>query len=146
MLKATVNPIPKFFRRLPFLTLNQALLLLRVGVAVLFMAHATVRVVNGSIPGFGGFLETRGWPQGVALVWMITVWEIGAGLCMAVGRCVRLCAAGLGFICFMGIVIIHAKLGWFVGEHGVGGVEYSLCLLMALTVIAAADRHRPAAA
>jgi putative oxidoreductase len=31
-------------------------------------------------------------------------------------------------------------LGWFVGEHGVGGMEYSLCLLVALIAIAAHDR------
>ena len=36
-------------------------------------------------------------------------------------------------------ILIHANLGWFVGEHGVGGMEYSLCLIVALLVIAAAD-------
>ena len=39
----------------------------------------------------------------------------------------------------MGIVIIHWQLGWFVGEHGTGGMEYSLSLMVSLLVIAAAD-------
>jgi putative oxidoreductase len=39
-------------------------------------------------------------------------------------------------ILFTGIFLIHAKLGWFVGEHGTGGVEYSFILMMALLVIA----------
>jgi putative oxidoreductase len=57
---------------------------------------------------------------------------------------VRLAASVLMFIAFMGIVIIHAQLGWFVGEHGTGGVEYSLALIVSLVTIAAADRHASA--
>ena len=37
------------------------------------------------------------------------------------------------------IVIIHWRLGWFVGEHGSGGMEYSVSLMVSLLVIAAAD-------
>ena len=36
-------------------------------------------------------------------------------------------------------MIIHARLGWFVGEHGTGGMDYSLSLMVSLLVIAAAD-------
>ena len=43
------------------------------------------------------------------------------------------------FIAIMGIVIIHAARGWFVGEHGVGGVEYSLSLIAGLVVLIAHD-------
>jgi putative oxidoreductase len=52
----------------------------------------------------------------------------------------------VGFIAIAvgGIVLIHAKLGWFVGEHGVGGVEYSLCLIVALSVIAAEEPQKGA--
>lgn len=130
-----------FWRCAPWLTLPQALLLLRVAVAVFFMAHAAVRLVNGSMPRFGLFLESRGLPWGLALVWLITLWELAAGTLMALGRRVRLCAAGLLVIAAGGIVLIHARLGWFVGEHGVGGMEYSLCLIIALLVIMAADRE-----
>jgi putative oxidoreductase len=57
---------------------------------------------------------------------------------------VRLAASGLMFIVTMGILIIHMHLGWFVGEHGTGGVEHSLALLVSLITTAAADRsdHR----
>jgi putative oxidoreductase len=41
-----------------------------------------------------------------------------------------------------GIVLIHAQKGWFVGEHGTGGVEYSIVLFVACVVLAAADRER----
>jgi putative oxidoreductase len=70
------------------------------------------------------------------------VYEITAGTLMIFGKWVRWCAAGLFFIAAMGIVIIHAKLGWFVGEHGTGGMEYSLCLMVSLLVVAAFDAEK----
>ncbi len=128
-------------RQFPFVSLPNALLIMRVAIAVFFLAHATVRLVNGSIPGFGSFLDNRGIPFGLACVWAITVFEIGGGLLLAFGIKVRWVTIGFQSICWGGIAIIHAKLGWFVGEHGTGGVEYSLCLSVGLLVLAAADRE-----
>ncbi len=120
--------------------LHLALIILRVGTAALFMAHALVRVMkSGSIPQFGLFLEKSGVPQGIAVVWLITVFELGGGLLMALGFRTRYMAAGFGVILLGGIVLIHRHLGWFVGEHGTGGSEYSVALLLALLVIASAD-------
>jgi putative oxidoreductase len=133
-----------FSPRYPFLTLAGAHLLLRVACAVFFMAHALVRIVTHTIPGFGEFLEVRGWPQGLLLVWLITLYELTAGTMIALGRHVQLFSAGLIFIATMGIVIIHAQLGWFVGEHGVGGMEYSVSLIVSLLVLAAADAEKAA--
>ncbi len=131
----TVFPTP------PSILLNSALVALRVGTAALFMLHALVRVLKpGALSQFGLFLEKSGVPQGVAVVWMITVFELGAGLLMAIGYRTRYVAMGFGVILVGGIVLIHRHLGWFVGEHGTGGSEYSVSLLLALLVIAAADR------
>ncbi len=126
----------------PFVSLPVALVVLRVAVAVFFMAHAAVRIVNGSIPGFGGFLENRGFPYGVAIVWAVTSYELAAGLLMALGWRARWMATGLFIVAAMGIVLIHRHLGWFVGEHGTGGSEYSVSLMVSLLVIAAAERDR----
>jgi putative oxidoreductase len=128
-------------RQFPFLSLQHSLIVLRVAIAVFFLAHASVRLVNGSIPGFGDFLNNRGIPFGLALVWLITAQEMIGGFLLALGKFVRWVTVGFQAICWGGIVIIHAKLGWFVGEHGTGGVEYSLCLSVALLVLAAADRE-----
>jgi putative oxidoreductase len=126
----------------PYITGRSALMLLRVSLAVFFMAHALVRIVHGTIPGFAGFLEDQGWPFGLAIVWAITALEIVCGTLLILNQYTRWAAAGLFFIAFMGIVIIHAKLGWFVGEHGTGGMEYSLSLMVSLLVIAAFDAER----
>ena len=115
----------------------QALNVLRGIVALAFLAHAIVRLVNGSVPRFGAFLEAAGLPQGVVVVFVISAVEIIGGSLLAVGVCVRPVCAALAGIVVGGIVLIHAGNGWFVGEHGVGGMEYSVLLLAALFVLAA---------
>ena len=123
----------------PFIRLEHSLIILRISLAIFFMAHAAVRIYAGSIPSFAGFLSSKGFPFSLAIVWLISVYELGAGTLLILNKGARWAAAGLFFIAAMGIVIIHARLGWFVGEHGTGGVEYSLCLMMSLLVIAAYD-------
>lgn len=123
----------------PFIRLEHSLIILRISLAIFFMAHAAVRIYAGSIPSFAGFLSSKGFPFSLAIVWLISVYELGAGTLLILNKGARWAAAGLFFIAAMGIIIIHARLGWFVGEHGTGGVEYSLCLMMSLLVIAAYD-------
>lgn len=124
----------------PFLSLSQSLLILRVFTAIFFMAHAIVRIMNGSIPQFGKFMTSLGFPNGEAVVWLITLYEIVAGTLLIFNRYVRLAASGLFLIAATGIILIHRHLGWFVGEHGTGGSEYSVALMVMLLVLAAADR------
>ena len=82
-------------RTYPFISLPESLVVMRVCVAALFMAHAVVRIANGSIPGFGAFLERLGFPSGVAVVWAITAVEIVAGTLMALGWRARWMASAL---------------------------------------------------
>ncbi len=125
--------------RYPFVTLHQAIVVLRIVTPLLFMAHAAVRIVNGSIPQFGSFMESVGFPNGVMVVWCISITELVAGALMIAGIGVRWMAAPLFAIAAGGIVLIHRNLGWFVGEHGTGGSEYSVALLVMLLVVAASD-------
>lgn len=127
---------------LSFIPLQSSLTALRVVTPLFFIAHAVVRIINDTIPQFASFLGSRGFPQPLAWVWAITAVEIVAGTLMIVGVSVRCMAAMLASIAVGGIVLIHARLGWFVGEHGTGGSEYSVCLLLCLLVIAAADDVR----
>lgn len=139
---ATAAPVLRArFAALP--SLATAIVALRIGTAGLFMAHAVVRIITPfSIVQFGGFMTNQHIPQGVAVVWMITAYEILAGALLILGYRVRVLAAGFAVILITGIVMIHRHLGWFVGEHGTGGSEYSVALLLALLVIAAADAEK----
>ncbi len=126
--------------RIAPLSLRHALMMLRIVTALLFMAHAAVRIVHGTIPQFGAFMESVGFPQGEVLVWAITLAELVAGAAMIANRYVTQAAATLIMIAATGILLIHRHFGWFVGEHGTGGSEYSVALMAALIVIIAADR------
>ncbi len=129
-------------RSYPYIKLPHAIVVLRVAVAIFFMAHAGMRIYNGSIPQFASFLSGKGFPMSTAIVWLISLYELIAGSLMMLGFAAKWMAAGLFFIAFMGIVLIHFQFGWFVGEHGTGGMEYSFSLMVSLLVIAAADQAR----
>lgn len=120
--------------------LRISLIALRVAIALVFLAHALVRVLSiGSMATFSGFLHKQGLIFGNLLVWGLTVFEIAGGLLLALGSFTRWLAAGFIIILLMGIVLIHLQRGWFVGEHGTGGMEYSFILIVALLVVMAAD-------
>src|SRR5262249_51548410 len=53
----------------------------RVTTALLLEVHGLVRPIDGGVAGFGGFLESRGFPFGSALAWAITLFEIAGAAC-----------------------------------------------------------------
>lgn len=135
----TKTPSDKANRRT---LLRPMLAIARIAVAGLFLAHAVARIYLGTIPQFGEFLESRGFPAGELWVWAITATEIVSGLLLAAGRQVQIAASGLLFIAGGGIFLIHRHFGWFVGEHGTGGMEYSAALIVLLLIVIAEDHDR----
>lgn len=129
--------------RFPFLPLPVMLPVMRYAVALIFFLHAIVRVFNGTIPRFADYLTNKGLPFGKALVIAITVLEVGGSVLLVFNFFVRQIAAALFILLLTGIILIHAENGWFTGEHGSGGIEYSFILMIVLMVIAAAgDQQR----
>ncbi len=106
-------------------------------VAGLFIAHGLMRISNGTVDNFGEFLETKGFPLGFVLAWMITLYEIIAGTLLLAGRWTRIFALGFVGHQVMGIVLVHAKNGRFVVGPGIGGVEYSVLLIGSCLLLAA---------
>ena len=113
--------------------------LLRLAVASVFIIHGITRVANGTVGGFGGFLESWGFPLGVAVAWGITVTEIVGGVALAVGRGVVPLCSWFALQIAAGIVMVHARQGWFVVGAGTGGVEYSVLIIAALAATALTD-------
>lgn len=109
----------------------------RILVAGLFMAHGIIRAVAGTVDDFGAFLDSRGFPVGLVLAWMITIYEIAGGAALAAGKWTRPLALGFVAHQVMGIILVHAKNGWFVVGHGTYGVEYSVLLIGSCLLIAA---------
>lgn len=129
-------------RDYPWWPVGDAVRLLRYITALLFIAHASMRFVDDTIAGFGAFMEARGFVHGEAWVLAITAYELGAGTLLLLNRGVRWAASGLAVIVAVGIWLIHRHNGWFVGEHGTGGSEYSVALLAMLLVLAAWDAEQ----
>jgi putative oxidoreductase len=129
-----------FNKKYPFLTLSSSVALLRIVVAAMFIIHATVRIYANTINQFGDFLETKGFPIGSTIVWLITIFEIVGGLILMLGYFKKWIALGFIILLGVGIIIIHTSQGWFNGEFGTGGCEYSVTLIAALIVIASSGK------
>ncbi|MBL7709865.1 MAG: DoxX family protein [Chitinophagaceae bacterium] len=128
-------------RRFPFINVKQSILLLRFLTAAIFILHAVFRIIYSTSGQFADFLNSKGLLFGLQIVWLITIFEIAGGLLLIAGKYVQLIAAGFILLLLTGIVLIHFSLGWFVGEHGTGGCEYSVILIGCLLVIAASHRE-----
>ena len=119
---------------------DPGIVLLRVGVAVLLFIHGVFRVVDGGVTPFGGFLETKGIPFGPAVAWLLTVIELIGTPLLAIGLFTRPLVLWFALELAAGIVLVHAREGWFVVGGGRNGVEYSVALLVALIAIGWSER------
>jgi putative oxidoreductase len=121
---------------------NPAAALVRTVTGLLLGVHGVVRPLDGGVAGFGGFLQSQGFPLGVALAWAVTLFEIAGAACLVTNRFVRVAALGHILILLGGIVLVHAPEGWFVVGRGRNGVEYSVLLVACLTSVILAARPR----
>ncbi len=113
-----------------------ALVLLRVFLAAMMIIHGIARISAGGVTPFGEFLTTSGFPVGLYLAWAITVFEIVGGIVLAFGYFAPVLAVIFALHLLAGIILVHAKEGWFVVGSGRNGVEYSAFLLVAFLLVA----------
>jgi len=113
---------------------------LRMTMGIIFILHAAVRVYNNTLPGFGEFLDTKGFPVGFYLAWAVTLFELVGGILMFLRFFVRIFCIGEMIILFTGILIVHSENGWFVVGRSLNGIEYSVVLITILTAIFIAER------
>lgn len=133
----------KLFGDFPYLSVEQSYFLFRLTLAGLFMAHAIMRFFEPNyFHDFGVFLDKRNVPFAFALPYIATLIEILGGLLLIANRFAKWVALGFFSISAGGIIIIHARLGWFVGEWGEGGCEYSVALCVMCLLLASMDREK----
>lgn len=128
-------------KKFPFFTLSQFLPLFRIIVSGLLIAHGVIRMIAGTVGGFGEFLNSKGFVIGTALSWGLTLFEITGGLLMAVGFLVKWIALIFIIELIMGIFLVHLSNGWFVVGYQSGGIEYSVLLIFSLLLIAASAKR-----
>ncbi|MBK8496853.1 MAG: DoxX family protein [Ferruginibacter sp.] len=122
-------------KNFPFIDQSSSIKLLRIITSLMLAAHGCVRLYAGTVNGFGGFLNSKGFVIGVQIAWFLTIFEMAGGLLMAAGYFRRWIAAVFIIQLVMGIILVHADNGWFVVGYQSGGVEYSVLLIIVLILI-----------
>ena len=109
---------------------NIALLIARVGLGLMILAHGYAKVFRGGkLAGTAGWFESIGMKPGKLNAVMAAGTEIGVGLLLVIGLATPLAAAGLVALMTVAIVTVHRKNGFFVYNPG-QGIEY--CAMLAL--------------
>jgi putative oxidoreductase len=108
---------------------------LRLLLAGLIAAHGWARFITGGVEPFGHFLDSQGFPGGFYFAALVTAIEIVGSLVLACGVFVAPACALFASIYALGIVLVHAKAGWFVVGLGRNGAEYSVLLIACLLAV-----------
>ena len=115
---------------------ERALSVLRWLAAAMMFIHGTYRISqDGFVAGFGGALDGYGIPFGVAVAWLITVWECTGSVALATGWRQRWIALAFAAELTAGIILVHRPHGWFVVGGGRNGMEYSVLLIVCLACV-----------
>ena len=111
-----------------------AALLLRLSLAVMFFAHAWLKIRVFTIPGTVKYFESLGVPG--FLAYLTIGAEIGGGLLLLFGVATRWVALALVPLILGTIVLVHGKNGWLFSNKD-GGWEYPAFWIVGLLVLAA---------
>jgi putative oxidoreductase len=110
-----------------------AALLLRVSLAILFFAHAWLKIAVFTPAGAAKYFQSLGVPGFLAYLTMAA--EIGGGLLLLLGIETRWVALLLVPLILGTIVLVHGKAGFFFTNKD-GGWEYPAFWIVGLLVLA----------
>lgn len=99
---------------------------LRIGLGTMWIAHALLKLLVFTIPGFATWLDAQGLPA--AFAWPVPILELAGGLAIVLGIYGRHVALLLIPI-LLGATWIHFPNGWVFSNQG-GGWEYPVFLVI----------------
>lgn len=115
---------------------NLALLLLRLALGGVFLAHGVNHVFGGGrIAGTARWFESLGMRPGLLHAWLASLTEIGAGALLVVGFLTPLAAAGVVGVMGVAWITNHLRNGFFIFRPGEGW-EYVMVLTIHGLVVA----------
>ena len=110
--------------------LNLGLLILRVAVGVIMLAHGINHIFRGGkIKGTAGWFASLGMKPGILHAWLASLTEVGAGVLLIAGLLTPLAAAGVVGTMTVALITNHIKNGFFIFRPG-EGYEYVASLIM----------------
>jgi putative oxidoreductase len=119
-------------RRLVPVNLDLALLILRVVLAAVMLAHGLPKITGFS--GIAGFFASAGIPAPPLVAAYAAVVEVGGGILMLLGIAVDIIGPLFALDMIGAIVFVHFKNGF----SGQGGYEFPLTLLAVAVALALA--------
>lgn len=112
----------------PVRSADLALLVLRVAVGAVFLAHGLNHIYGGGkIAGTGRWFESLGMRPGRVHAWMASLTEVGAGALLVLGLATPLAAAGVVGVMLVAWITNHRGNGFFIFRPGEGW-EYVMTL------------------
>ena len=117
--------------------LNLALLVLRVTVGAVMLAHGLNHIFGGGkIAGTGRWFESLGMKPGRLHAWLASLTEVAAGTMLFAGLLTPLAAAGVIGVMVVAWITNHRGNGFFIFRPGEGW-EYVMTLTATGVAIAA---------
>lgn len=105
-----------------------ALLILRIAIGATFIIHGYPKLFPSGPAGFGGFVQSLGFPAPMVLAWIVSFVEFAGGIAMILGLLVRY--AGALMVIEMTVTSIRVKMGGGVGFIGARGAGWELDFLL----------------
>jgi putative oxidoreductase len=131
-LVALVHP---FLGTLSTSSVNAALLLGRIAIGSVFVAHGVNHVFGGGkIAGTARWFEGLGMRPGIIHAWTASLTEVGAGVLVIVGLLTPLGGAGIVGVMLVAWITNHLRNGFFIFRPGEGW-EYVMILTVFGTVM-----------
>ena len=104
-----------------------AALLLRLSLGAMWIAHALLKLLVFTMPGFQAFLASQGMPTFMA--WPVVLMELAGGILILLGLHGRIASLALLPV-LTGATLAHIGNGWVFSAPN-GGWEYPLFLIAA---------------
>lgn len=116
---------------------KNALFLIRLAVATIFLSHSLHGVFNHTVNEFGkSYLDTVGFaPFGIYFAWGLMAFEIIGSILLIFGKYLKLIVPVFISILLIGIILVHYKEGWYVVGPGRNGMEFSFVLIVSLIAV-----------
>jgi putative oxidoreductase len=116
------------------------LLVLRLALGLIFVLHGWMNILGGQESFLREMLTMVGWSAPDLLVWLITGFELLAGLALILGVFTREAAALLAIEMVVAVVLFHVRQGFFIvaipNAPLAYGFEYHLSLVGGLVCLA----------